>query len=77
MASRHKCLHSEHIVFTRSQIAYTADFSCDSDELTFVEFGRDLSEIQAIYQDTGQKTKKKDAAPYVPHIAVTVELKWN
>jgi hypothetical protein len=36
-----------------------------------VEFGRDLSEIQAIYQDTGQKTKKKDAAPYVPHIAVS------
>jgi len=60
---------SKHTVFTRSWIASVADFLCDSDEPIFMGFGRDLSEIQAIYWNTAKK-KKIDVAPYVPHIAV-------
>ena len=32
-------------ILVRSQIVSTADFPCDSDELTFMEFGRNLNEI--------------------------------
>jgi hypothetical protein len=48
----HTCIvhtYNGNTVFTHSWIASVADFLYDSDEPIFMGFGRDLSEIQAIY----------------------------